>query len=125
MIFDLELPFPDRHLLPNEARRNHWGMRAEYAKTARMVAYVEAANKRKWDYKPPEGELSVKIVFHEPNKRARDLDGLLSAMKPSLDGIANALDVDDKRFNPITIERGERIKGGCVRVEIKDGTLGW
>ena len=121
----LELPFPDSHLMPNAARRLHWRTRAEYAKNYRMCGYVEAANAVRWDYKPPEGELSVKIVFHEPNKRARDLDGLLSAMKPSLDGIANALDVDDKRFNPITIERGERIKGGCFRVEIKDGTLGW
>jgi crossover junction endodeoxyribonuclease RusA len=120
----IELPFPDRHLMPNAARRMDWHAKAEYAKTYRMCGFVEAANAVKWDFVPPTGEVELRITFHEPNKRKRDSDGMLSAIKAGLDGIAQRLELNDRQFNPIVLQRGEIVKGGKVVVEIKEG-LGW
>ncbi|MNW22505.1 hypothetical protein D3C71_2240180 [compost metagenome] len=54
-----------------------------------------------------------------PNRIRRDLDGLLSAEKPRLDGIAAALGVDDSQFMPITLDRAlDAEKKGFVLVEI-------
>lgn len=121
----LELPFPDSHLMPNAARRLHWRTRAEYAKNYRMCGYVEAANAVRWDYQAPQGELELRITFHEPNKRPHDTDGMLSAIKAGLDGIAERLELNDRQFNPIVLQRGAIVKGGKVVVEINDGSLGW
>jgi len=41
-------------------------------------------------------------------------------MKPMLDGIAEALGVNDRRFNPIMITRGPTVKGGSITVLIDD-----
>lgn len=56
----------------------------------------------------------------QPDRRARDRDNLLAASKPSLDGIADALGVNDARFNPVIIRRGYSLKDGFVMVEIED-----
>ena len=42
-------------------------------------------------------------------------------MKGALDGVADALGVDDKLFRPITIEvSDETVKGGQVRLTLGD-----
>lgn len=74
-------------------------------------------------HKGPWADLSaptvpITITFNPPDKRKRDLDGGLSSLKQSLDGIATALTIDDSRFSPITLKRGEVRKGGEVVVEI-------
>lgn len=57
------------------------------------------------------------IVFHPPTRRRFDLDGLLGRCKPMLDGLAQALGVDDYRF-ALTLRRAEPIKGGRVTITI-------
>ncbi|MFO1268569.1 MAG: hypothetical protein U1F25_13740 [Rubrivivax sp.] len=64
-------------------------------------------------------ELAISLVFVPPDRRARDLDNLIAAMKAGLDGLADVLGVDDSRWRhakPPTIARGEI--GGLVRVEV-------
>ena len=39
-----------------------------------------------------------------PDRRHRDLDNLLAASKPIIDGMAQALGVDDSRFKPILVD---------------------
>jgi crossover junction endodeoxyribonuclease RusA len=52
--------------------------------------------------------------FCPPDKRKRDLDNLLARMKAGLDGLADALGVDDTIFRP-AVEWGEvRPRGGVV-----------
>lgn len=124
MSITIALPFPDKNLMPNAARRLHWHTRAGYAQTARMIGKVETLNQARDAEFCKADALAVEIEFCEPNKAKRDLDGMLSAIKPTLDGMADALEVDDKQFNPITLRRGERCKGGKVIVSVKrDGTL--
>jgi hypothetical protein len=47
-----------------------------------------------------------------------DLDNMLASMKSGLDGMCEALEMDDRCFKKITIEVGDTI-GGMVKVELK------
>lgn len=113
------LPWPDRKLNPNYSKGRHWTSTTDERKTARTAAQVltmaamQSAGPRTFD-----GDLEVTIVFMAPDKRHRDRDNLLSALKPSLDGVADALRVNDSQFNPITISRGNGMKPGYVIVTI-------
>lgn len=110
----VNLPWPDSRLHPNA--RNHWAVRAKAVKQARMEAAIlaRASGIRKIRAE----SLEVSLVFSPPDKRRRDLDGLLSAMKASLDGISDVIGVDDSSWG-ISISRGEVVKGGNVAVTIK------
>ena len=61
--------------------------------------------------------VSVTLTFHPPNKRRRDQDGMLAALKASLDGVSDGLMVDDHLFD-LTPNFREPVKGGKVVVEI-------
>ena len=113
---ELILPWPDRALHPNA--RVHWSRRSGAAKLARSGAFCLAYNAG-WKGLPlPEGPLHVWIDGYPKDRRARDADGLLSAMKPALDGIADALGVNDRRFVPHPRIWDEIRKGGEVRIHI-------
>lgn len=69
-------------------------------------------------YVPMTDEIALRLVFVQPDKRRRDRDNLLAAAKPQIDGIADAMGIDDSRFNPVTISREFGAKPGCVRITI-------
>ena len=72
----------------------------------------------KWPRFGADKRLRVRILAFMPDKRRRDLDGCLSAVKAGLDGIADAYQINDFNINPITIRRCEPVKGGRVEVRI-------
>jgi crossover junction endodeoxyribonuclease RusA len=108
----IDLPFPPRDLHPNA--RVHWTRKARATKAAREVAqWMSCA------YGPIEAErLNVTLTFFPPDNRRRDIDGMLSASKALIDGVADSLEVDDSKWN-FTLRRGEVVKGGTVRFEIE------
>lgn len=108
----ISLPWPDPVLSPNS--RAHWSRRAKAVKAARTQAYW-LAHMGMTDL--PDGPVPVRVVFHPPDKRGRDLDNMLASCKAYLDGISDAYGVNDARF-VLTLERGPVIKGGCVSVTI-------
>lgn len=116
---ELVLPWPDRALHPNA--RVHWSKRAKAAKAARLAAFVltRAAGWR--DLSLPEGKLHVWIDGYAADRRCRDADGLLSSVKPWLDGIADSLKIDDQRFVPHPYIKDEVRKPGEVRIRIMGG----
>jgi len=57
-----------------------------------------------------------------PDKRKRDADNCLAAAKGALDGLADALFVNDQLFQPIMIYRVEGKKPGRLIIEIKEQT---
>lgn len=69
----------------------------------------------------PEGRLHIWIDAYPPDRRRRDADGLLSSLKAALDGVADALEVDDRRFVPHPYIKDEVRKGGEVRIRITGG----
>lgn len=115
---ELTLPWPSRDLHPNS--RGHWSKRAKAARKARADGKL-LAMVRGWNGTGlPDGPLYVWIDGYPTDHRRRDADGLLSSLKPWLDGIADALGIDDRRFVPCTRIRDEVRKGGEVTVRITD-----
>lgn len=120
---EIVLPWPSRDLHPNS--RGHWSKRARAAKKARAEAQVIARaalwHKRDW----PEGRLHVWIDGYAKDRRRRDHDGFLSSLKPTLDGIADAIGIDDCRFVPHPWIKDEVRKPGEVRIRITRGFEQW
>jgi len=113
----IDLPWPDKALHPNA--RVHWARRAKAAKSLRTAAAactLEAGIRRgDWDIPCA---IRATVIFHPPDKRRRDIDGMLSSIKSGIDGIADILGIDDSRWT-IAMCKGEPRKGGLVRVELE------
>ena len=113
------LPWPDASLSPNRKNGRHWGaVHAAKGKRLSDARFLALAEMRKSGYVPPAGTLALVVTFHAPDKRRRDLDNLLASMKADFDGLSQALGVDDQLFNPLTLRRGEQVKGGAVVLEV-------
>lgn len=107
------LPWPPRELSPNS--RMHWR-----AKAARAKAYRADCNwltRHAEPETPADGPIPVRITFCPRDKRKRDLDNMLASFKAGLDGVADALGIDDSRFE-ITICRGDVTKTAHVEVRL-------
>jgi crossover junction endodeoxyribonuclease RusA len=68
------------------------------------------------------GTLHLTITFHPPDKRKRDIDNMLASIKSGLDGIADAIEVDDYNW-VITIQRAEPVSGGAINIGISKHEL--
>lgn len=111
----LMLPFPDPILMPNKKR--HWGTKKRAADSANLAAFYIAYNLHmKLD---TDKKYTVSMVFCQPDKRARDLDNLVAAMKSALDGMCRALGINDKNIRPIP-DWGPVVEGGKVEVVIEE-----
>lgn len=117
----ITLPFPPSSLMPNRANGKHWtttrAARDDYF-TAALVLTNAAVRAHQGPWYPLVGDIPLKVTFAMPDKRGRDLDNLLASIKHGIDGIATSLTINDKQFSPITIVRGEVVKGGAVQVEV-------
>ena len=98
------LPWPHKDLSPNA--RKHWAALSVAKKKARETAHyatLEAAGSRMGEFRASlagEGRIALTVTFYPPDKRRRDDDNMVAAFKASRDGIADALQVDDRRFRP-------------------------
>jgi crossover junction endodeoxyribonuclease RusA len=63
--------------------------------------------------------LHIRVTFHPPDNRKRDIDNMLASIKSGLDGVADATGVDDNDWE-ITMRCREKVKGGAVIVEVGD-----
>ena len=117
LTWEIELPWPAKELSPNA--RQHWAQaaRAKKAYRQRCRALGEAGGLAT----TPKGAEAVLVglTFFPPDKRARDWDNLLASMKSGLDGLADAMGVDDSRWRlgfdvSPTVE-----KGGLVLASVK------
>lgn len=118
---EVVLPWPSRDLHPNA--RVHWSRRACAAKAARQAAHLSALECQWNRLSLPEGRLHVWIDAYPPDRRRRDTDGVLSSLKSALDGLADALGIDDRRFVPHPYLHDEPRKGGEIRIRITDGPI--
>lgn len=119
LTFMLEFPWPSSELSPNA--RGHWSRLARakkaYRTRCRALAGAGAPLLSEALQRLPES-LDVALVFVPPDRRARDLDNLLAAMKSGLDGLADALGVDDSKWR-IQIQMADgTVKGGAVLVSV-------
>jgi len=120
-MLSVTLPFPDRRLNPNNSKGRHWASAVALRRAARVsAAHLTRIAGTGHQFEPGQ-ELALVITFIQPDRRARDRDNLLAACKPMLDGVADALGVNDSQFEPVTIRREYGKKPGCVVVEIMGG----
>lgn len=96
------LPWPDTDLWPN--RRPHPIAKARLVKQARSDAYYLTRlelERQAW-YAVDDAPIPITVTGHKPNDRKRDATNLQAALKAALDGVADALNVDDERFRVTT-----------------------
>ena len=96
----ISLAYPDKVLSPNA--RVHWAAIARAKKKAREAASwatISAAGSKAnlAPYAALES-LPVSIRFYPVDNRRRDMDNALASLKAALDGISDALGLDDSRF---------------------------
>lgn len=65
-----------------------------------------------------DGPVHVSLTFHPADKRRRDLDGCIASCKAYLDGLADALGVDDNRFTLSARMSQICAHGGEVKIEV-------
>jgi hypothetical protein len=111
----IALPWMDyQHLAPNRANRTGGTFaRREAARQARHLAHMLALSKRSDGGRMPANP-KLHIEFYPPDGIHRDNDGLLSSVKPYLDGICEAFGIDDYTINPVTVDRRKPEKPGQV-----------
>ncbi len=117
----IRLPWPDKRLSPNSKRRSHWRSYNDVAANARadaadytiaaLTPHLPAARR---DLEG-DGTIPVTVTFYPPDRRHRDDDGMIGSFKHARDGIADALQVNDRRFRP-TYVFADPCKPGKIEV---------
>lgn len=106
--------WPPPELSPNARSGTfHKGARAKAKYRADCYALTLAAGLPT----PPEGPIPVRVHFVPPSRAGYDQDNLVARMKAGLDGLAQALRVDDNRFR-LTYRYHPPASPGEVLVEL-------
>ncbi len=112
------LPFPHPDLNPNRANGRHWGALAKLKKDARLQAYLETRKVLNGKKHVFSGLISLTLTFFMVDHRKRDADNLLASAKSALDGVAEALEINDHSFEPVIIRRVYGASESVLIVEI-------
>lgn len=67
---------------------------------------------------PPETNIKTIITFYPPTGHRRDLDNCLASLKSGIDGMCDKLNIDDRYLQPITIQWGDIVKHGEIKIEL-------
>lgn len=114
----IELSWPAKQLSPNA--RVHHMVKHRYAKAAKIEAGWATKSARPFDW-GSDGPFDIHIRAYPPVQRNRDTDNLIASLKSHLDGIAEALGVNDSLFNAPTVEWADITERGKVIVTIGGG----
>jgi crossover junction endodeoxyribonuclease RusA len=109
-----DLPWPGRELSPNARLHHmaHYRAKKSFRNTCFLATKKAGIALGATPYR-------MDLVFFPPNARRRDRDNLLASMKSGIDGMAQALGVDDTIFDPISVSvspLGTYAGNGNVRV---------
>lgn len=108
------LPWPPTTLSPNS--RAHWA--AKRPRREEVPAGLRIRCGRRPGRCQPAGERHHNRDLPPTERAAEDADNLLASIKSGIDGICDALAINDRQFWQITVRFGEVAKGGAVVVEI-------
>ena len=117
----LDLPWPPADLNPN--KRLHWRVRGEatalYRRECFLAAHQELIGRsRDRANLPLPAPVTATVTFNMPDRRRRDLDNLLAAMKPAWDGLVDAGLLADDNADQLTITRQPPEYGGAAGVRL-------
>ena len=116
-MIEIVLGWPPSDLSPNA--RLHWAKLARAKKQYRKASFSvskEQLKKIKTDSIPE--KLVLEMTFIPPDRRSYDRDNLVARMKSGIDGLADALKINDKRFNTVISTMDTDYLGGFVRIRI-------
>lgn len=103
----IKLPYPPKELMPNSKNGRHWAATSKKKNEAIDDAYYATLEqKSSLSFELGDGNYKLSLTYYQDDKRHRDLDNLLAASKAHIDGISQALKINDRQFQPITINRG-------------------
>jgi crossover junction endodeoxyribonuclease RusA len=112
----IELGWPAKALSPNG--RAHYLVKYRYAKAAKIEAgwATKAARPFDWGY---DGPFAIHITAYPPkNWSTGDADNLIASCKAFLDGIASALEVNDRDFQAPTVRFAEKTEHGKIVITV-------
>lgn len=112
----IELPFPAKILWPNG--RGHHMAKHRATKKHRQWAHDATLADNTRPSIDSGGRIRLSITVYPKTKNAIDADNAAAAMKSYIDGIADALKINDSRFEVPTIHFAEPVKHGKVVVSI-------
>lgn len=110
----LILPWFDSILSPNN--KAHWRAKNKPKQLQRDAGFYIASEA---GIPPKQDTYHLKIIFHPPDRKHRDLDNCLASIKAALDGVSKAWRINDKDFRPITIDFGGVVKHGKITIEVE------
>lgn len=102
----ITLPWPAVALTPHA--RGHWRPKAKATKAARAEAHwlAKAAGVK------PNPNAVLRVTYHPPDRAKRDCANMHGRLKAALDGIADAMGVDDNGFRVIFPSEFAAVKKG-------------
>lgn len=111
------LPWPPAALSPNT--RQHWSKLSKAKRIYRRACWAATIEQRVHLRGVAGGPLALSLQFGPPNARRHDRDNLLARMKAGIDGVCDALGIDDRWFAAVTVQAGAVTRpDGCVWVRI-------
>jgi len=110
----VEIGWPAKALSPNA--RVHHMVKHRYAKAAKIEAGWATKFAQPHDFGAD--RFDVHIRAYPPSNRNRDSDNLIASLKSHLDGIADALGVNDSTFNAPTLEWADISQHGKIVIKI-------
>lgn len=113
----IELSWPAHELSPN-ARPHHMALH-RFKKAARTEAHWATRIVRPFAW-GCDGPFDVHIRAYPPVQRDRDADNLVASCKAYLDGIADALGVNDSTFNAPSVEWCDITQRGKLVIRISE-----
>ena len=118
-MIEIVLGWPPTDLSPNA--RKHWAVVAKAKRQYRKDCFSVSKEQLK-KYKNITDNIHEKLVlemtFIPPDRRSYDRDNLVARMKSGIDGLADALRINDKRFNTVISTMDSDYLGGFVRIRI-------
>jgi crossover junction endodeoxyribonuclease RusA len=112
------LPWFPKQLSPNA--RVHWGTKAKYQRVYRTECWAQTRQALGLVNLKGEFPVTLTITFVPPSRRHYDLDNCVAAIKSGLDGVADALQVNDHRFK-LNPQMSDEI-GGMINIDIRIGS---
>jgi crossover junction endodeoxyribonuclease RusA len=117
-VITIEMAWPPRALSPNG--RVHFMQKTRFKQAAKDTAYWLTKQATRCKPLDHDGEIAVRIIAHPPKAwRTGDADNLIASCKSQLDGIAAALQVNDRQFRAPTVEWAQRVEGGKLVIAVE------
>jgi Holliday junction resolvase RusA-like endonuclease len=114
----IRLPFPPSELMPNNKNGKHWAATHSVKKKYKEDCFYLTKHSGS-EFIVDDEPIRVTLMYMMPDKRHRDVDNLLAASKAGLDGVAEALGVNDNQFQPICVYRFPGEKPGLLIVQLE------